>query len=490
MERCLIIAEAGSNFKISDSKEENFKQALKLINIAKEAGADAVKFQLFKAKSLYAREAGFANYLGKEKSIYEIIEDIELPEDWLKKLKDYCENQGLIFLCTPFDIDSFKKLEEIDTKMYKIASYSLTNLPLLKEIARTNKPIILSTGASYLEDIKKAIETIKSQGNNNITLLQCTAKYPCLFESVNLNSIVYLKKEFNLNVGLSDHSRDPIIAPLGARALGALVIEKHFTTDNNLSGPDHKFAILPHELKQLVSSIRNLEKCLGKETKTVLESEQELYDFCKNIIYAKKPIKKGEIFSKDNLIILRKGKYKPGLNASEYENLLGKTSKRHINELEPILKEDLIDFKKATEEDCLDLFNWRNDPDVRENSFNSEEISFETHKDWFLNSLNSDKRDIFILFEGNEKLGVIRFDVKDDFAEISITVKKEKRGQGYASAALKLLSDYYLNEKPINLIIAKVKSENIASLKSFQKAGYVLKNSSNPLELIYTKKSA
>jgi len=339
--KCFIIAEAGSNFKISKDNNLNFNQALKLIDVAKEAGADAVKFQLFRAKSLYTKDSGNADYLGGKKSIFEIISDMELPYEWLPKLKEYCDKKGIMFLCTPFDKESVTKLEEIGIKMYKIASYSVTNIPLLKEVAKKDKPILLSTGASTLEDIEIAVKSILDEGNNKITLLQCTAKYPAPLESINLRSINFIKKHFNLPVGLSDHSRDPVIAPLGAVALGATVIEKHFTTDNNLEGPDHKYALLPTELKKLVDSVRNLEKALGQETKKVFESEEELHDFCKNVIYARKNISKGELLTEDNLVVLRKGKYLDGLSSLFFYSLLGKNSKREIKEAEPLVKEDL-----------------------------------------------------------------------------------------------------------------------------------------------------
>lgn len=339
---CFIIAEAGANFRISDNPKINFKHALELIDIAVEARADAVKFQLYRAEKLYVEDAGYADYIGKKKSIFQIIKDMEVPYEWLPKLKEYCDKKGIIFLCTPFDEEAVDELEKVGIQAYKVASYSINHIPLLKYIARKEKPMLLSTGASDIKDIEIAIDAIKGENNNQIALLQCTAKYPAPLSAINLRSIVFLKKKFNIPVGLSDHSREPLIAPLGAVALGAKIIEKHYTTDNSLPGPDHGFAILALELKDLVKGIRGLEAALGNENKIVLDVEGELYDFAREYIYANKDIKKGETFTRENLIILRSGKAKKGLDPIKYEQILGKKSKKNLSRNDSVT-EDCID---------------------------------------------------------------------------------------------------------------------------------------------------
>ncbi|MBU1029964.1 MAG: N-acetylneuraminate synthase family protein [Nanoarchaeota archaeon] len=338
---CFIIAEAGANFRISNDSKKNFKQALKLIDFAAKAKADAVKFQLYRAKKLYVKEAGYADYIGKKKSIYNIIKEMELPYEWLKKLKNYSKKKGLIFLCTPFDEESTDELEKIGIKAYKIASYTISHIPLLKYIAKKGKPIIMSTGAADKKDIKKAISVIRKTSNNQIALMQCTAKYPAPLETINLKTIPEMKKQFGVITGLSDHSREPHIAPIGAVALGAKIIEKHFTTNNNLPGPDHGFAILTNELKDLVTNIRNLEKCLGKSEKKVESAEQELHQFCRRRIYAIKNIKKGETLTKENIAILRSGKKEKGLEPEHFEKLIGKKANKNIVKNQPILKGDI-----------------------------------------------------------------------------------------------------------------------------------------------------
>jgi len=340
---CFIIAEAGSNWRYCSDMAKNFRHALKLIDIAADAKADAVKFQLYQAKKLYVRDAGSADYIGKKKSIYQIIKEMELPYEWLPRLKEYCDKKRIIFLCTPFDEESADRLEKIGIPAYKAASYTITYVPLLRYIAKKGKPIILSTGASNIKEIKEAIGCIKNEGNSQIAIMQCTAKYPAPLETINLKVIPKLIKEFGIPIGLSDHSREPLIAPLGAVALGARIIEKHFTTDNRLNGPDHSFAILPDELIEMVDSIRKLEKALGKENKKLQEEEKELHNFARRSIYSIKEIKKGEKLTIKNIAALRPGKAKKGLEPKFFDAILGKKAKRDIKSGKEILKGDVLD---------------------------------------------------------------------------------------------------------------------------------------------------
>lgn len=331
-----IIAEAGANWHIGSNLKKNKEQAFRLIDLAVKAKADAVKFQLYKAAGLYSKNAGQADYLGKKESIYKTIENRELPFMWLPELKKYCDKNGLIFLCTPFDEHSVDELEKINIVAYKIASYEVSHLPLIKHIASKRKPIIFSTGAANIRDIEKEIKIIKSCGRADYAVLQCTAKYPTPLTAVNLRVIPELAKKFNVPVGLSDHSREPAIAPLGAVALGASIIEKHFTTDNNLSGPDHKFSLLPHELTDMVQQIRMLELAFGSNDKNIQKEEKELYFFCRRRLYAKKDIKTGEIFSSKNIIILRPGKGKKGMSAEAWDRIINKQAIRNIKAGDPI----------------------------------------------------------------------------------------------------------------------------------------------------------
>lgn len=309
---------------------------MKLIDIAVEAKADAVKFQLYRANKMYVENAGYAEYLGQNKSINEIIKELELPYKWIEQLKTYCDERNIIFLCTPFDEESVEELEKVNIQGYKIASYTISHLPLIEYIAKKGKPILLSTGASDIQDIKYAMKTIRKTGNNKIILLQCTARYPTPLKNINLKVIPKLIKEFNVPIGLSDHSREPSIAPIGAVALGAKIIEKHFTTDNNLPGPDHKFAVLGDELKVLIENIRKVEEALGNELKYVQDEEDELYTFARRSIYATIDIEKGGVLTKNNIAVLRSGKQKKGFEPKYFNFLLGKKTSRIIKKGEPI----------------------------------------------------------------------------------------------------------------------------------------------------------
>ncbi|MFC1644080.1 N-acetylneuraminate synthase family protein [Candidatus Omnitrophota bacterium] len=336
-----IIAEAGANWVCSDREDLNRKQAFKLVDVASEAGVDAIKFQVYRAEKLYVSSAGEAEYLKKNRSIYEIIRDMEIPYELISELKEYCDKKGIVFLATPFDEESASVLEDAGVEAYKMASYTITHFPLIRTIARFKKPIILSTGASEVADINNALEVIHGEGNNAVALMQCTAKYPASLETINLKVIPDLKKRYDIPVGLSDHSRDPIIASVGAVSLGANIIEKHFTADNSLEGPDHGFAVLPEELKLMVANIRSVEKALGDGLKNIQKEEKELYHFCRRKIYASKDIPKGEVLSKDNIIVLRSGHAEKGLDPSEYDNVMGKRAKTAFKKHDPITREVL-----------------------------------------------------------------------------------------------------------------------------------------------------
>jgi sialic acid synthase SpsE len=322
-EPCFIIAEAGSNHN------GNFEQALCLIDIAAGSGADAVKFQHFKAAKLYPRSAGESDYLQTPKPIYDIIHEMEAPDDWVPKLAAYCRERGVVFLSSPFDEESADLLAPY-VPAFKIASYEMTHVPLLRHIARKGKPMIVSTGAATLDEVLHSVDIIRSEGIEEIILLQCTASYPTSLDAVNARAMVALREATGLPIGLSDHSRDPIIAPVVAVSLGACLIEKHFTLSNHLPGPDHKFAVEPHELKELVRRVREAERALGHGRKETLHVEQELRSFARRSIFATRLIAAGETLTAENVAVLRCGKLASGLAPREYDKLLGRKASRDI----------------------------------------------------------------------------------------------------------------------------------------------------------------
>ena len=242
---CFIIAEAGSNHNCS------LKLAKDLIDVAVDAGADAVKFQLFRASKLYPVGSGRSDYLNLEKSIYDVVSDMEIPYEWLPELAEYCRTNQIIFLSSVFDEESVEQLDPY-VPAYKVASYEMTHFPLVRHIASKGKPVILSTGTANLEEVTETVKSFLETGNTNLMLMQCTAAYPTPLDSLNVQAITTMKNAFGVPVGLSDHSTDPLVGPMAAVSVGGNLLEKHFTLNKQLPGPDHSFALEPLELKLMI----------------------------------------------------------------------------------------------------------------------------------------------------------------------------------------------------------------------------------------------
>jgi len=334
-EPCFIIAEAGVNHN------GDIGLAKELIDAAKKAGADAVKFQTFKAENLVTENAEMAEYqkknLGKKESQLKMLKKLELDYKDFKRLKRYCDKKGIIFLSTPHSEDAVDFLEPL-VPAYKIGSGDLTNLPFLEKITQKKKPIILSTGMATLEEVREAVKTIKKQGNNKIILLHCTTNYPCPIEEVNLKTILTLKREFRLPVGYSDHTLG-ITVPIVAVAMEARVLEKHFTLDKNLPGPDHKASLEPKELEEMVKLVREAEKALGSGIKKPTKSEEKIKKVARKSIVAKTDIPKGTKIKKEMLIIKRPG---TGIKPKYIHRLIGRKAKEDIE------SDELISFQKLT----------------------------------------------------------------------------------------------------------------------------------------------
>lgn len=333
-ESCFIIAEAGSNHNGSP------EQAKKLIDVAAKAGADAVKFQLFRAAKLYPKTAGMSNYLRAPKSIYDIIAEMEMPYEWLPELASCCRDKEILFLSSVFDEESADILEP-HVQAFKIASYEMTHLPLIRHIAKKGRPMIISTGTANLQEVSETVEEVRQTGNDGLLLMQCTASYPAPIESLNVRAIQTLKQTFGVPVGLSDHSRDPLVGPLSAVAVGANMIEKHFTFSNELPGPDHRFALEPADLRLMIQKIREVEDALGSGEKVLHPVEAELHAFARRSIFAIRDIAPGETFTAENIAVLRCGKIGVGLAPRDYDRILGKKATRPIAAESPIREEDL-----------------------------------------------------------------------------------------------------------------------------------------------------
>ncbi len=303
-QRVFIIAEAGINHN------GDLKMANQLVDVAEQAGADAVKFQTFKAERLVTPWAHKADYqmetTGSSESQLEMLQRLELSRDDHWNLYAYCREKEIVFMSTPFDEESADFLQELGVEVFKIASGEITNIPLLTHIARKGKPIILSTGMSTLEEVGMAIKAINESGNQDIVLLHCVSNYPTQPEDVNLRAIQTMREAFNLPVGYSDHTLGIDIA-VAAVALGAGVIEKHFTLDRSLLGPDHKSSIEPDELKLLVRSIRRIEVALGDGCKKPKMCESKIAAVVRKSLVAACEIKAGTVLEKELIAIKRPG---------------------------------------------------------------------------------------------------------------------------------------------------------------------------------------
>ena len=330
MSHTLIIAEAGVNHNGS------IELAKKLVEKAKEAGVDYIKFQTFKASKLVTKAAKQAEYqqknIGKEgDSQYQMLKKLELSCEEHEILIDYCHQLGIKFFSTAFDFDSIEYLHSMNLGLWKIPSGEVTNYPFLKRIAVFNEPTILSTGMCNMEDVRAAVDALYKNGlsKENLILLHCNTEYPTPFEDVNLKAMDALHKEFGVEVGYSDHTKG-IEVPIAAVALGATVIEKHFTLDRNMEGPDHKASLEPDELKAMVSAIRNIEKAVGGDgTKHISNSEKKNIVIARKSIVAAFDIKAGELFTEQNLTVKRPGN---GISPMRWEEVLGQKAKRNFNE--------------------------------------------------------------------------------------------------------------------------------------------------------------
>lgn len=328
MKKVLIIAEAGVNHN------GDISIARRLVDAAAEAGADIVKFQTFKAENLVTKDAGKAEYQKRNQndgdtSQYSMLKRLELSDADHRALADYCRSKGIRFWSTAFDSESIEYLHSMKMALWKIPSGEITNYPYLRQIARFNEPVIMSTGMSTEDDIDRALQALVGNGldRDKITLLHCNTEYPTPMEDVNLRAMETMRKKFSLPVGYSDHTRG-IEVPIAAVALGATVIEKHFTLSRHMEGPDHRASLEPNELHAMVTAIRNIERALGSADKKVSESERKNIAIARKSIVAKRLIKVGEQFTEENLAVKRPGN---GLSPMLWEEVKGLRAKRDFN---------------------------------------------------------------------------------------------------------------------------------------------------------------
>ncbi|ELY45588.1 N-acetylneuraminate synthase family protein [Natronorubrum sulfidifaciens] len=293
-----VIAEAGSNHN------GDLETAKELIDAAADAGADAVKFQTFRAEDLYVDDRDLVD--DPEDSTYALLESLEQPYEWIPELYEYCESRDIQFMSSPFDERSTAELAEY-VPAFKVASFTLSHHPFLEDLAEYDKPVIMSTGAHEQAEVEEAVGVLRENGVEDIALLHCVSSYPTPLEEINVRAVETLNREFDTVVGFSDHTTDPATAPAAAVALGASVVEKHFTLDKEMEGPDHSFALEPDELGEMIDKIRKTERTLGDGKLTVRNVEQATYDRSRRGIHATRKIKAGQMITRDDVQIIRPG---------------------------------------------------------------------------------------------------------------------------------------------------------------------------------------
>lgn len=328
--RVTVIAEAGVNHN------GDLSLAKRMVEAAKEAGADYVKFQTFVPENLVSKKAKKAEYqkkaTGEDGSQLAMLQKLALTEQDFWELKRHCDTLGIGFLSTPFDFESIDVLAKMEMDFWKLPSGEATNLPYLEKIAKTGKKVVLSTGMCQMQEIKDAVSVLEENGAFDITLLHCNTEYPTPFSDVNLLAMRQMKEELKKPVGYSDHTVGTEVA-IAAVALGAIVIEKHFTLDRTMEGPDHKASLEPRELAQMVKAIRNIEESLGDGVKRRTASEEKNCISARKSIVAKRPIRKGEAFTVDNLTVKRPGS---GKSPMLWRETLGQTAQKDYEEEEMI----------------------------------------------------------------------------------------------------------------------------------------------------------
>jgi N-acetylneuraminate synthase len=473
-----FIAEAGSNH------DRNLDQAKRLIDVAADAGADAVKFQAFKADSLYPKRAGQSAYLKDSRSIYDVIRDLEMPLDWIPVLATFCAERGLHFLCTPFDCQSADALD-VHVPAFKIASYDMTNTPLLQHVARKGKPLIVSTGTANLDEVREMIAAVAAVGDAGLVVLQCTAKYPAPLEALNVRTVASMA-ELGVLTGFSDHSREPLPGVLAAVAQGAVVIEKHFTLSNALPGPDHAYALEPHELKDLVAKVRQVEAALGSGEKRVHPEEQELRAFARRTIFTSRSMAAGERLRRRDLSVLRCGSVPYGLHPKEYFRLFGRVVIRALD-LETTLRfEDVgglrlddgdLSLRLIEKRDAAQLLAWRARPEWAGPFFGSISPAADSQASFEKAALRSDRIEFLVEGAGAGPLGAVG--VSDiDFAAnranfgLLFPATAVGRDEGIARRASKLVLEHAFDTLGLEDLRWSVPSEDAWQRRLADRLGF------------------
>lgn len=465
-----IIAEMSANHAGS------LERAKEIIRVAKESGADCVKIQTYTADTitLDCNNQYFHINDGpwEGENLHSLYEKAYTPWEWQKELYEEAKRVGIDFFSTPFDKTAVDFLEEIGMTFYKIASFELVDLPLIKYTAQKGKPMILSTGMASLAEIEEAVATIRATGNEQFALLRCASAYPAISDQMNLLVMKDMGDRFDIPVGLSDHSMGGLAAAASV-AMGGCIIEKHLCLSRDIENPDSSFSMEPAEFTAMVDAVRQVERAKGTVSYGTAKQESTNKIFRKSIFVAE-DIKAGEVFTEKNIRVVRPGY---GLHSREYEFALGRKCLTDVTKGTPLRADLIVDyltFKKADEMDVDLLFTWANDEETRKQSFHSEKIPYEDHIKWFESSLARKDREIYICSHGAEKIGVLRLDyIQEDTWEISYSIAPSKRGKGYGKEMLRLCEDLCKGMLPgVKKLTARVKAENEGSVKIFTELQY------------------
>ncbi len=464
-----IIAEMSANH--AGSKE----RAKEIIRVAKECGADCIKIQTYTPDTItidcHNRYFQVENGTWEGENLYALYGKGYTPWEWQKELKEEADRVGIDFFSAPFDKTAVDFLEGIGVEFYKIASFELVDLPLLRYTAQTGKPIILSTGMSSLAEIEEAVETIRSTGNNNFALLRCASAYPAVTDEMCLATMQDMGKRFDVPVGLSDHSMGSV-AVVTAVALGASVIEKHICLGRDIENPDSSFSMEPEEFAAMVRDVRQAEKAIGCVHYGMAEQEKTNIVFRKSL-FVVEDMKKGDVFTEKNIRVIRPGY---GLHSREYDNVLGKKCLTDIERGTPLeagLVADYLTLVPARKEDAALLFAWANEEETRKQSFSTGEIPWETHEKWMKDSLSGEDRKLYLGFRKGAPVGMLRLDLSGTEAEISYSIDKKERHRGYGREIIRAGEKLVTEKFPdVKTLCAKVKAGNEASQRIFEELGF------------------
>lgn len=482
MQPAYIIAEMSGNHAGS------LDRAKQIIREAKAAGADCVKIQTYTPDTITMNctNSYFQIKTGtwENENLYELYGKAYTPWEWQKELLEEANRVGIDFFSTPFDKTAVDFLEELGVVSYKIASFELVDIPLLKYTASKGKPIILSTGMATLEEITEAVEAIHSTGNSQLALLRCASAYPAISDEMNLATMMDMQQLFQVPVGLSDHSMGSLAA-VAAVAMGGSIIEKHFCLSRGIENPDSSFSMEPQEFADMVRDIRQVEQARGKVSYGPTKQEENNLKFRKSIFIVK-DIEVNEVLTEENIRVIRPGY---GLHPREYEYLLGKKVKKSMQAGTPLTLREIDNYFQVRSADASDerrLFDWANEAEVRQNSFKTEMIVWEKHQEWFRNLLTDINKRLYIFCRNNQPVGMIRFDIQDKSARISYSIAKEYRNRGYGKAMVEQSEPILRKEFPnLQTITAEVKLENTVSMKIFEELGYY-KSKEDMTYVLYT----